>query len=353
MEIELQQPPTVSNTPVEESVSIHNLGAESEQRFVSDSSAASEGATVVNVFDDDSILVKSFDINPSFLISLPQQAIRAIVFLLVGFFILANALNYTNGRMPSPSTHPTLPDIGFDITPKYDIEYLTNVCVGVLNVLTIFTVYKLILFWLERPLLPIFPTILLENSLGKFLLCPPEADIHRLKFLEAFIRWAATYGSMLYVRSIVITVTVLPATDNHCKNPIPIENWWQNVMMTMLTLGGGSIHCGDLLFSGHMTIITVSTLSTICYGRFVCRLFPYAALVPYFASWFTIVSSRSHYTDDIVVATALTGLIYAVLWMGGESPEPSALQSIRGAPLWLQCVLAPVSGYRYLRGKRA
>lgn len=308
---------------------------------------------VIDIYESDSqqdaFPAKVFDFNPRSLLSLPQQAIRSVGYLLVGFFLLANALNYTNGRMPDPERHPTLPDVGFDITPKYDIEHLTNVCVAILNVLNIFTVYKYILYYLGKPILPIFPARLLENPIGKFLLCPPQIDVHPQMFLEQFLRWSTTYATMLYVRCVVITVTVLPATDNHCKNPVPIEDWWHNVMLTMVTMGGGSIHCGDLLFSGHMTIITVSALSIMCYGGRICKLFPYAAALPYLASWFTIVSSRSHYTDDIVVATLFSGLFYAVIWMGGENPEPSKLQSVRGAPFCLQCIFSPLEAFRYFR----
>eukprot|EP00388_Colpodella_angusta_P044878 GDKK01064263.1.p1 GENE.GDKK01064263.1~~GDKK01064263.1.p1 ORF type:complete len:362 (+),score=8.28 GDKK01064263.1:63-1148(+) len=311
------------------------------------SSSASTTTTVIEM-PSETMFLKDFEFNPASLLTLPQQAIRLVLYLIVGFFLLANALNFTNSRMPPPGLNPPLPDLGFDITPKWNIEPLTNVCVGILNALNIFTVYKLFLHSYGSPLLPIFPAQVLENPLGKFLLCPPQLDVHPQKWLEHFIRFAATYATVLYVRCIVITVTVLPATDNHCQTPVPIDSWWGNVFLTIVTMGGGSIHCGDLLFSGHMTIICASALSIVFYGRYISKIFPIVALATFAASWFTILSSRSHYTDDIVVAAGFTTLFYAVFWMGGENPEPGRMHSIRGAPLWLQCILAPISGYRYL-----
>lgn len=344
-------PPDCDEIPLKQFNENNQPSAQADSAASVKSSSSQCSTTVVEI-PSEAVFLKDFESNPASLLTLPQQALRLVAYLLFAFFLLANALNFTNSRMPHPSINPPLPDLGFDLTPKFDIEPLTNVCVGILNGLNIFTVYKLFLHSYGSPLLPIFSPRVLEHPLGKFLLCPPQLDLHPQKWLEHLIRFAATYATMLYLRCVIITVTVLPATDNHCQNPIPIESWWHNVFLTIVTMGGGSIHCGDLLFSGHMTIIAASTLSIVFYGRHISRLFPVVALTVFAASWFTIISSRSHYTDDIVVAATFTTLFYAIFWMGGENPEPARLQSIRGAPLWLQCILAPMRGYRYLKQKK-
>lgn len=165
-------------------------------------------------------------------------------------------------------------------------------------------------------------------------LVPRHARGIRVTLLNAYlicwIRYWCAFAVMSITRSFVIVATVLPATNNHCQDPRPIPNRWFNAFLAVVTFGSGSIHCGDLLFSGHMSTIFTAFVSIWSYSRYVNWTFRYICTVCLVLSWYTILSSRSHYTDDIAIA------MYCGLFTYMSIPHDTR----RGAPSWIQMFLS-------------
>jgi len=299
-------------------------------------------------------------------VPLRSVVLRLIPYCLIGFFLLANALNITHTRMLDPRNERPLPDLSEDIFPKIEgLAKGTDICVWIQNIGSLLVVWKLYLVGrgsrapqIGRQLLGTRFEILVNNPISRFILLPPMTIRARVLahernkiWYESLCRYFATYGTLLFIRSVVIVVTVLPATDNHCQQPQEITNWWGNVFMTVITFGGSSIHCGDLLFSGHMTIITIGMLSVWEYGPIVSKLLRPIAALTWLASWFTILISRSHYTDDVIIAFVLTFLMFHLYrrtaLVNREGSTPCRL--VRTVPRWMYCVLSPAYGAHCIR----
>ncbi|ORC91952.1 putative phosphatidylcholine:ceramide cholinephosphotransferase 2 [Trypanosoma theileri] len=239
---------------------------------------------------------------------LTTQVLRLIPVFLACVILLAVALIITNGRMPDPKIVRPLPDIGFEIFPKVGwLEKLTDACIALLNVLSVVILFKLYLLHrkdagMEDLHLPFKVPFVSRFVFGVWssgiVDKMPYRDVH----LIACVRFLASYSIMLIFRALVIIMTSYPATDNHCQNPVPITNPLKNIFLTVVTLGSGSIHCGDLMFSGHTIIITLNLMIQWTYGPLIHWLFrPVACIIVPF-SFYCIIASRSHYTDDILVA---------------------------------------------------
>ncbi|KAH9601395.1 Sphingomyelin synthase-like domain [Trypanosoma melophagium] len=239
---------------------------------------------------------------------LTTQVLRLIPVFLLCVILLAVALIITNGRMPDPKIVRPLPDIGFEIFPKVAwLEKITDVCIGALNALSVVILFKLYLLHRqdvgeEEIRLP-FQVPFLSRFVfgvwdGGIVGGIPHRDVH----LIALVRFLTTYSIMLIFRAQVIVMTSYPATDNQCQNPVPITNPFKNVVLTVVTLGSGSIHCGDLMFSGHTIIITLNLMVQWTYGPMIHWIFRPVSITIVPFSLYCIIASRSHYTDDILVA---------------------------------------------------
>jgi len=197
--------------------------------------------------------------------------------LSLGYFLFAAVIlmfgmNFTHRRMPL--NVPPLPDLGHDLIPKMEPENLGDM------VMTCLIVMFLIALLLNKNRWPI---------ITKFLL---------------------TLGNLYFLRVVTILVTSLPPTDNHCRtNYLQIDNIYWNTLKGLLTLGGGNIHCGDLMFSGHTCMLTNVWLTFMInykkkhFVRIVATLLMLTA-------FFLIIATRSHYTADIWIAFWLTVFVH-------------------------------------------
>ncbi|RNF11092.1 phosphatidylcholine:ceramide cholinephosphotransferase 2 [Trypanosoma conorhini] len=271
---------------------------------------------------------------PSGPLPLKTQAIRFIPVLLFSIFILACALLVTNERMPDPKIVRPLPDILFELFPKVGwLENMTDVGIGLLNALSILVLFKLYLLHrqserrneIQLPFqIPFVSRFLFGVWEGKHDTGIEKRDVH----LIAWIRFVTTYFTVLLFRSLVIVMTSYPATDNHCQNPVKIENPVKNVILTVVTLGSGAIHCGDLMFSGHTVNITLSVMLQWVYGPMLHMIFRPLSVVLVLLSFYFIIASRSHYTDDILVSFYVTAVTFVAM---RHSPD--------GAPWQLQLLI--------------
>ncbi|KPI82994.1 hypothetical protein ABL78_7984 [Leptomonas seymouri] len=251
------------------------------------------------------------------------QLLRFIPLLLITVLILGAAIVVTNARMPDPKQVRPLPDFLLEWIPLWRaLETMTDVIIGFLNATTVIVAFKL--FLLERSVhrLPNFTFLERIPKVGPWLnrlvfgVIDSGKRPHPLRGVYKImaIRFLTSYAVVMLFRAFVITATSYPATDNHCQNPVPIENPLLNVILTLVTLGSGAIHCGDLMFSGHTMIICVTFMLIWDYSPY---LHPWALrvwagiLLP--ASFYCILASRSHYTDDILVAAYCMIATYKVI----------------------------------------
>lgn len=109
--------------------------------------------------------------------------------------------------------------------------------------------------------------------------------------LDCFRTFLVSHGVLIFLRAISFAGTLLPDASQQCH----------------VSLFVGSCH--DLIFSGHVTIMLICVLLAQHYYEIppVLRVFVGldAAIVCFF-----VISSRNHYTVDVVLAVVVTLLVY-------------------------------------------
>ncbi|KAG5467078.1 hypothetical protein LSCM1_01259 [Leishmania martiniquensis] len=266
---------------------------------------------------------------------LGTQVMRFVSVLLLAALFLSVAIIVTNSRMPDPKKVHPLPDLLLELIPKMTaIEGGSNIIIFLLNATVVIVGFKV--FLLERSVsgLPNFTALERIPKVGLFFnrVMFGIVDSGRRPFpLKGVlpimaIRFLTSYAVVMVFRAFVIMATSYPATDNHCQNPQVIEHPLLNIILTLVTMGGGAIHCGDLMFSGHTMILSLSFMLAWDYSTF---LHPWAVrlwasiLLP--TSYYCILASRSHYTDDILVAMYVMIATYKLI-EHAETGAPWQLQ---------------------------
>lgn len=254
---------------------------------------------------------------------LKTQVFRFIPCFLLSVLFLAGALVITNGRMPDPQEVHPLPDMLFEVIPKIaSLEMATDAIILTLTIIVAVILLKLYALELlegsEPPLRVPIPFMLVSNFVNGVILAPIDSKKRPYSLegcaLIALIRFLTTYTVVMFFRAFVITMTSYPATDNHCQNPQSIDNPLLNMLLTLVTLGSGAIHCGDLMYSGHTIILTLNFWMMWEYGTFIhCFAFRIAAPLLVLTSFFSIIASRSHYTDDILVSAYITSATFLAI----------------------------------------
>lgn len=272
--------------------------------------------------------------------SLPlwTQVLRLIPCLLLAFWCLAGALVITNGRMPDPKEVRPLPDILFELLPRVrEVEFVTDLVIFILIASTVFTLWKLFLLERnERAKEPLKLSLHFQNLtsiVNKFLFTVIDSGKRPFPLQDCWIigliRFIACYTTVTLFRAVVIVCTSYPATDNQCQEPVPIVNPLLNMVLTVLTLGSGAIHCGDLMYSGHTIILCLTACMLWDYGVYLhCFAFRVVPPLLVLLSFCCIIASRSHYTDDILVSAYITMTTFFLIRHAKE-----------GAPELIQCCI--------------
>jgi shingomyelin synthase len=222
------------------------------------------------------------------------QSVGFLVMLIVVMFLLCMALTVTTWRYPDPNTQFQLPDLALDNLPDVpQLEHVTDALLGVLVVMCLSTCFASYL--IQAGKLKPFD----EKLLRKF---QPISNIHHCMWSRFFV----CFSALSLMRIVVISATILPSTDNKCKVRPDTGNFWWNAFIGVATWGSSNVHCGDLLFSGHTAIITLAACACVEYGPLVNRYIRPGSCFLVVCTWFTILLSRSHYTDDILIALYLS-----------------------------------------------
>ena len=185
-------------------------------------------------------------------------------------------MNFVHVRMPSPEKVAPLPDLGHELIPKVEPESVGDI-----------------------------PMMMLIASVVLFI-------PFQTKRFAILTRFFVTMGNLYLLRIVSISVTSLPATDNHCRTDfVPIENIYINTLNGILSFGGRNIHCGDLMFSGHTCMAANCWLVWMMNTR---KRHParYIATLVLIVLVIMIIATRSHYTLDIYIAILLTIFVHVL-----------------------------------------
>ena len=186
--------------------------------------------------------------------------------------LLIFCMNFVHVRMPR--NVPPLPDVGHDLIPRLEPEKLGDYT--------------------------------MTGMIVTFIICL----VFNKKRWPIITRFLITLGNLYLLRIVSISVTSLPPTENHCRYEYrTIDDIWANTLKGLLTLGGGNIHCGDLMFSGHTCMVTNiwMTFMTNYKKKYLLKI-PITILL--LLTFFFIIATRSHYTGDIWIAFWLTVFVF-------------------------------------------
>ena len=142
----------------------------------------------------------------------------------------------------------------------------------------------------------------------------------RMYTATIFIRIFKIMTFVEIFRSITFLSTSLPGPSPHCQSDSdhynPPINWKQILFRIDATEG-----CGDLIYSGHESTVIAFVIVIIHYSIIMFPERKYWKYIIYFALIIFIfmfdvfiLSARSHYTVDVVVATYFVPSLYYCLW---------------------------------------
>lgn len=199
-----------------------------------------------------------------------KKIFYVIAFTMYFHSVMTNIAYYLHEQKES------IPDLLFDLLPRYDKIGLLSDIFSVLYFF-IFIIFIFHPYYIIRPYL--------------------TTDI--------FLTMIKTYIICIYLRCFSFIFTRLPSPSDQCKlnskeyNPPTIHD-----IFSRFDMFNG---CGDLIFSGHTTIIMIVSLTIIYYMKGIftkkteIKLNVFILLYTLFFL-IVIIIARNHYTVDVVVA---------------------------------------------------
>lgn len=133
---------------------------------------------------------------------------------------------------------------------------------------------------------------------GIFIHAGTQIEWERYRIFE---RWMFTYASVLWIRTISFTVTVIPDPDGACLSHV--KNGKIDLLLPIRYALGQSYVCGDLIISGHVA----ATLSIVCAVRTVGA--KVTSIINFLWISFSVLITKMHYTVDVILAVILVILI--------------------------------------------
>lgn len=206
----------------------------------------------------------------------------SILYLFVAHITMSVAVIVVNDRLPDREKHPPLPDIVLDNLPyKPWAAHAAEICLAT-----------------------------------EVLLWAVVVSIHK-KSLVIVHRTFLVAGTMYWLRCICVLATSLPVPDVHKKcYPFPDADVWDKLhrAFQFYTKFGlqmtGARTCGDYVFSGHTTVLTLLNL-------FINEYAPRSRCFIRGITWCLNISGiafillcRGHYTLDVIIAFYLTYQIF-------------------------------------------
>ncbi|XP_003746158.1 sphingomyelin synthase-related protein 1 [Galendromus occidentalis] len=177
-------------------------------------------------------------------------------------------------RVPSMETYPPLPDIFLDNVPHIPWAFAMCELAGVV----------LFVIWLGI------------------------LTFHRHRFI-LLRRQFSLFGSVFLLRCVTMLITSLsvPGTHLECRARTPGDIWQKLQQAFQIWQGGGLLiqgvrTCGDYMFSGHTTVLTLLNFFITEYSpRSYYYLHTFSWVVNLFGIFF-ILAAHEHYSIDVFVA---------------------------------------------------
>jgi hypothetical protein len=194
-----------------------------------------------------------------------------ISFLLIAFYLNGISQVSIEKHWMESVMAPTLQDIGFDLLPELTVPNLPDYMIGVLFL------FALMIFVLN------------------------------VKRGLIFRRLCVTMGFVYILRFITMSVTILPNPYKKCESTDIHENIFIGALKVVIHK---RTTCGDVLFSGHASAMTLFVMTFHEYASSSFRFNPTPLVVCVWVlgimGWIIIISSRFHYTIDVLIAVLVT-----------------------------------------------
>ncbi|CAL4107814.1 unnamed protein product, partial [Meganyctiphanes norvegica] len=210
------------------------------------------------------------------------KTIVAISYMFLVTWITAIVMVFVHDRVPDTERHPPLPDIFLDNVPH--ISWAFQLCE--ITILLLTTTWVIILFF------------------------------HKHRSI-ALRRFSALSGSVFLLRCATMFITSLSVPGSHldCAPRAPAELSTKIHQAWIIWQGGGlSIKgvrtCGDYMFSGHTTALTILNF-------FITEYTPRRMYYLHICSWvlnvfgiFFILAAHEHYSIDVFIAFYITSRMF-------------------------------------------
>ena len=157
-----------------------------------------------------------------------------------------------------------------------------------------------------------------------WVLSPFAQRAPRFSSVAALSRMLTVTAACQLCRIAAFTATQLPSPAPHCQPgaataQLPPPHGWRDYLLVDVArqVNRG---CGDLIFSSHVTFVFVMVLTFQRYGAW--RPAKAAAWALLAANCVVIISSRKHYTVDVVVALFTVPLVWEAVGARLHDPPP-------------------------------
>lgn len=230
---------------------------------------------------------------------------RGAIWLALGWFLLGLAWSALAGvRGDYIPTYPDvcgpLVDLGHQITPNLSgIVFTRFADIVVLGAIGLWILFGLL--------------IVPRSLMGK-----------RLMILRRFF-WVL--GTVYFIRGFTVWVTLIPRVEHATDGIDTSLNWFVNFLLVFIQVDQTA---SDLIFSGHTALlVTVAWFFSYYIPQSSGLAWIYASLGMYF-----ILSTRHHYTVDILVAFIITSLIFWVYHLLFDDVRARSLKTQHQRRFW-------------------
>lgn len=160
---------------------------------------------------------------------------------------------------------------------------------------------------------------LLTGAMPVAAFCYIMLFLDRRRRCRCLTDWLRMMTVVYAFRCITSTMTSLPGPAPHCQSKaqendvyLPPDTWHDIATSLTTAISGGS--CGDLLFSGHAAMTTITTLLLVRqqrrHGQTTERIAKVLGCAYIFFVCIFAVASRKHYTVDLALGTLIGSLTY-------------------------------------------
>lgn len=199
----------------------------------------------------------------------------SFLFLLLSLFMTSVVMTIVHERVPNPTTYPPLPDFILDNIDRIPIAFaLSEVCAGILTAM-------------------MACVLLLHN--------------HRMIIMR---RMSVIIGTVFLLRCATMFITSLSVPGKHltkCANTNmttfedKIRKAWEITTGFGLSVAG-VYTCGDYMFSGHTSILTLMNYFILEYTPTSLRGIHILTWVLHIFGMFFILAAHEHYSIDVLIA---------------------------------------------------